>query len=96
MSLTLIIIPGAGASEYSFNEGATIADLVANQNLHGRDIIVNGTGIVPTNFATTPLIEGSEVFATGSVKGNGSTPANGPSKSGNKSGGGRGNNPSKR
>ena len=78
-------------------DGMTVEQLIVQESLHGRDIIINGQGILPANFATTTLMANSEVFATGSVKGNGKNgPANGPSQTGRPSGGGRGNNPSKR
>jgi len=70
MQLTLIVVPGPGARSITFNAGTTIATLVSDENLHGRDIIVNGSGINPTSWATTQLVDGSEVFATASVKGN--------------------------
>jgi len=96
-TLTLVVIPGPGARSVTFTDGMTLEQLVVQENLHGRDIIVNGGGIQPNLFATTNLLEASEIFATGSVKGNGKgRPSNGPSTTGSKSGGGRGNNgPSK-
>ena len=96
-TLTLVVIPGPGARTVNFNDGMTIEQLLVQENLHGRDIIVNGTGIQPNSFSTTPLVASSEIFATGSVKGNGKgSPSNAPSTTGRPSGGGRGNNaPSK-
>ena len=76
-TLTLIVVPGPGARSVTFSAGTTIAQLVSDENLHGRDIIVNGSGIAPTTYANTTLIDGSEVFATSSVKGN--TPSTGVS-----------------
>ena len=32
-----------------------VADFVCQQNLHGRDIIVNGVGVPPTQWNTTTL-----------------------------------------
>lgn len=69
-TLTLIIIPGPGARTVNFTDGMTIEQLVVQENLHGRDLIVNGEGVLPANWSTTPLVSNSEVFATGSVKGN--------------------------
>ena len=93
-TLTLVVIPGPGARTVNFNHGMTIEQLLVQENLHGRDIIVDGAGIQPNLFSTTNLVDGSEVFATGSVKGNGkSRPSNAPSTTGRPSGGGRGNNP---
>ena len=96
-TLTLVVIPGPGARTVNFVDGMTVEQLLVQENLHGRDIIVNGSGVQPALFSTTNLIDGSEIFATGSVKGNGKgRPSNGPSTTGRPSGGGRGNNaPSK-
>ena len=94
-NITLIIIPGSGARQISTEPNATIADLVSNENLHGRDIIVDGAGIPAALWADTQIVAGSEIFATGSVKGNGKgggRPVNAPSGTGRPSGGGRGNN----
>ena len=91
-NITLIIIPGSGARQISVAPNTTIADLVSEENLHGRDMIINGAGIPAAQYATTVVPEGAEIFATGSVKGNANRPANGPSQTGRPSGGGRGNN----
>ena len=96
-NITLIVIPGPGARQLTLNANMTLADLVSQENLHGRDMIINGAGVAPTTYSDTLIPENAEIFATGSVKGNGNnTPANGPSQTGRPSGGGRGNNPSKR
>lgn len=95
-NITLIIIPGSGARQVSVQPGSTIADLVSNENLHGRDIIVDGAGVPATLWASTQVTSNAEIFATGSVKGNAKgsgRPANAPSGTGRPSGGGRGNNP---
>lgn len=70
IDITLIVIPGPGARSLTLDSNATIADLVNQQNLHGRDIIVNGEGILPDAWSSTALTNSSEIFATGSVKGN--------------------------
>jgi hypothetical protein len=70
INVTLIVIPGPGARSVSLPEGSNISTLVCQENLHGRDIIVNGQGILPNLWDTTNLQANSEVFATGSVKGN--------------------------
>ncbi len=96
-TVTLIIIPGAGARSLTIQQNTKVSDLVAANNLHGRDIIINGMGITPSTYGSTLIPEGAEIFATGSVKGNGkNSPVNGPSQTGRPSGGGRGNNPSKK
>lgn len=89
---TLIVVPGPGARTLSLTNSLTVAQLIAQENLHGRDIIINGVGIPPTNFSTHIVPDNSEIFATGTVKGN---VKNGPSTTGRPSGGGRGNNPPK-
>jgi sulfur carrier protein ThiS len=69
-TVTLVVIPGPGARSVTVEEGSTVADLVCQENLHGRDIIINGIGIAPTSWETTLVTHSAEVFATGSVKGN--------------------------
>ena len=69
-SITLIVIPGPGARNLNITNGMTVEQLVTQENLHGRDIIINGVGVAPANYQTTVLTANSEVFATGSVKGN--------------------------
>jgi hypothetical protein len=69
---TVIVVPGPGARTVSLDEGMTVADFVCRENLHGRDIIINGTGVSPTNWPNTQIPSGAEIFATGSVKGNAS------------------------
>ena len=77
-TVTLVVIPGPGARTVSVADGATVADLVCQENLHGRDIIINGLGVQPAAWPTTQVPSGAEIFATGSVKGNedSSVPAN--------------------
>jgi len=69
-NITLIIIPGSGARQISINSNDTVANLVCQENLHGRDIIINGAGIAPSAWESTTIPQNAEVFATGSVKGN--------------------------
>jgi hypothetical protein len=69
-TLTLIVIPGPGARTVTFTPNMTIEQLVVQENLHGRDIIVDGVAVSPTNYSSTQVTLGSEIFATGSVKGN--------------------------
>ena len=69
-NLTLIVIPGPGARTVSVNPNTTVEQLVTQENLHGRDIIVNGAGVQPANYQTSVIPNNAEVFATGSVKGN--------------------------
>lgn len=69
-TITLIVIPGPGARTLTIPQAATVQDLIVQENLHGRDIIIDGQAVLPLNFATTQVPANSEVFATGSVKGN--------------------------
>lgn len=69
-TITLIVIPGPGARTVQINPNTTVSNLVVQENLHGRDIIINGVGISPNEYQTTLVLSGSEIFATGSVKGN--------------------------
>mgnify|MGYP001238253959 CR=1 FL=1 len=91
-TITLIVIPGPGARSVNIADNMSVAQLVSQEALHGRDIIINGTGVPANQWADTIVSANSEIFATGSVKGNGSRPSNGPSQTGRPSGGGRGNN----
>lgn len=69
-TITLVIIPGPGAQIVEISENTTVQNLIDQNNISGRDIIVDGVGIQPNEYATTVLAENAEVFATGSVKGN--------------------------
>ena len=72
-NLTLIVIPGPGARSLSVDDNMTVEHLISRENLHGRDIIINGSGVPPAHFQTTVIPPNAEVFATGSVKGNSSS-----------------------
>ena len=50
---TLIIIPGPGARTINLTPEMTIEQLIVQQNLHGRDIIVDGVGVAPQNYSST-------------------------------------------
>lgn len=70
-TITLVIIPGPGAQTVEISDDATVQDLINQQNnISNRDIIVNGVGIQPNEYATTVIPQNAEVFATASVKGN--------------------------
>ena len=69
-TVTLVVIPGPGARSVTVPANATISDLVCQESLHGRDIIVNGSGVPANLWDSTPVVPNAEVFATGSVKGN--------------------------
>lgn len=70
-NITLIVIPGPGARSVQINDNMTVEQLIVQEGLHGRDIILNGQGVLPADYSTTILTNGVEIFATGSVKGNG-------------------------
>jgi len=70
INVTLVRIPGPGASSVNLDDGATVASLVTQSDLHGRSIFVNGQAVSPASFGQTGLNNGDEVFATGAVKGN--------------------------
>lgn len=67
---TLVVVPGTGARQVQVRDTMTVAEFVCEQNLHGRDIIINGVGVSPQNWSQTTLTGALEIFATGSVKGN--------------------------
>jgi len=69
-NIVLVVIPGPGARSVTLNETATVQDLIQQENLTGRDIIINGQGISSTQYSNTEIPSGAEVFATASVKGN--------------------------
>ena len=68
--VTLVVVPGTGARNVTVNDSMTLADLACRENLHGRDLIINGVGVSPAQWNTTTLQGAVEIFATGSVKGN--------------------------
>lgn len=68
--VTLVIVPGTGAKTIQVEDTMTVSELVTRENLFGRDIIINGSGVQPAQFSTQTLAGAVEVFATGSVKGN--------------------------
>jgi len=68
--VTLVQVPGPGASSVQVTEGTTVAQFVANNNLSGKTIIVDGEGIAPENYGAVRLDAATEIFATQAVKGN--------------------------
>lgn len=68
--LTLVLVPGPGASSVSVATGMTLAQFAAEHNLNGRQLIVDGEGVAPDSWSNVTLDAASEVFATGAVKGN--------------------------
>lgn len=71
-TITLVVIPGPGARTVNMHQNMTVAQLISQENLVNRDIIVNGVGVSANNYADYIIPTNSEVFATASVKGNGS------------------------
>lgn len=69
-NIVLIVIPGPGVRSVTLSDNATVQDLIQQENLTGRDIIINGQGISPAQHSTTEILANAEVFATASVKGN--------------------------
>lgn len=70
MTFTLVMVPGRGAEGLTMDDNSTVADLVTNKSLHGRSIYIDGEAIVPERYGSTCIPHGSEVFATGTIKGN--------------------------
>lgn len=69
-TITLVVVPGPGARTVNITQDTTVAQLVCDENLHGREIIINGEGVPSSRWQETSIPSGAEVFATGSVKGN--------------------------
>lgn len=69
-NITLVRVPGPGASSVQVAEGTTLAQFAADNSLNGRQLIVDGEGVAPDAWASTTLDGATEVFATGAVKGN--------------------------
>ena len=67
--IDLMVAPGNGLRKASVTDTMTVEQFVAQEDLHGRSIIVNGTGVEPKDYKTTTLYGAQEVWATGAVKG---------------------------
>ena len=68
-TIGLMIVPGAGYQDIEIASGTNLGQLVADKNLHGRTINVDGTVVTPEDYATTVLDGAGEVWATGGAKG---------------------------
>ncbi len=68
MSISLIVLPGSGQRDVICAVGTTLSQFVQTQNLHGRNIILNGVTVPESGFSRA-LSPGDEVAATLSVKG---------------------------
>ena len=68
---TLVTIPGPGAKKINIPHGSyTVQNLIDDEGLSNRDIIINGQAVMPQQYSSVTIPENSEVFATASVKGN--------------------------
>lgn len=68
MFVSLIVLPGAGQRDVQLRDGATIADLVRQESLTGRQIVLNGNTVDAGSFGRA-LRSGDEVAALSAVKG---------------------------
>ena len=70
-TITLVVIPGPGARSVNIQDNiTTIANLVSQESLTNRDIIINGESVPMSMWESRTLSSSDEVFATASVKGN--------------------------
>lgn len=69
MEITLIVIPGSGAKTLTYPAGTSLETLVSQYNLQDRNIVVDGTGVAKSDYASFTLRDSMEVFATSAVKG---------------------------
>ena len=69
-TVTLVLVPGPGARTVEVSEGTSLAQFAADHSLNGRQLIVDGEGVPSAQWGSVTLDSASEVFATGSVKGN--------------------------
>lgn len=66
--ITLVVVPGPGASTLEVSDDYTLAQLAADHGLNGRQLVQNGELVAPDNWSATAV--SGEIFATGTVKGN--------------------------
>ena len=69
-NITLVRVPGPGASTVSVTNDMTLASFAAEHALNGRQIIVDGEAVSPEAWGSVTVGEATEIFATGAVKGN--------------------------
>lgn len=62
-NITLTVIPCSGARQLSLNSNITVAQLVHQENLYGRDIIINGSPVHFNEWENTVVPPNSEVSA---------------------------------
>lgn len=68
--ITLVLVPGPGARSVEVSDTTTLAEFAALHNLNGRQLILDGEGVPPAQWGARTLEGVTEIFATGSVKGN--------------------------
>lgn len=69
-TVTLVLVPGPGARTVEVTQGTSLAQFAADHNLNSRQLIVDGEGVPASQWGSVTLDGATEVFATGSVKGN--------------------------
>jgi sulfur carrier protein ThiS len=69
-NITLVLVPGPGARSVQVSAGTTLAQFAADHSLNNRQLIVDGEGVPRDQWSSTTLDNATEVFATGTVKGN--------------------------
>ena len=52
--ITLVIVPGDGASSVQVADGTTLAQFAADHALNGRQLIVDGEGVQQVSGAALP------------------------------------------
>jgi hypothetical protein len=67
--ISLMVTPGPGLRKINITDDMTVADLVAQEGLFHRSVILNGEEVSPDSYNTTYLEDVFEVWATGAVKG---------------------------
>ena len=69
-TLTVGVIPGAGAREISIQPGTTLADIARSLDLTGRQFVVSGDTIAEIDWATHRITDpNTEIFAVAPAKG---------------------------
>lgn len=68
--ITLVRIPGPGASEVEINSTTTWQNLIDSYSLGGRQIVGQGAVISASSYNQVIGSHVTEVFATTNVKGN--------------------------
>lgn len=65
--ISLIILPGPGENWVEISPNTTVEKFVKNQNLLGYDIVINGVGILPSEYSKIKIKggfrDGDQIFA---------------------------------